>query len=77
MVTLGDRQMAQKIDTLEGDDEWKRFYLQVFMNTTSIYFIFDFLSTFENWTKTQCHSQCIFRRVIEELASRNVDNEHF
>nr|prf 100RNP protein [Spinacia oleracea] len=28
VVTLGDKQMAQRIDTLEGDDESKRFYLQ-------------------------------------------------
>ncbi|KAJ8423513.1 hypothetical protein Cgig2_030225 [Carnegiea gigantea] len=28
VVTLGDRQMAQRIDRLEGDDEFKRFYLQ-------------------------------------------------
>ncbi|KAL8152409.1 hypothetical protein V2J09_010169 [Rumex salicifolius] len=28
VVTLGDRQMAQRIDSLEGDDELKRFYLQ-------------------------------------------------
>uniref|UniRef100_A0A803LS91 polyribonucleotide nucleotidyltransferase n=1 Tax=Chenopodium quinoa TaxID=63459 RepID=A0A803LS91_CHEQI len=29
VVTLGDKQMAQRIDSLEGDDESKRFYLQV------------------------------------------------
>lgn len=28
VVTLGDKQMAQRIDNLEGDDEFKRFYLQ-------------------------------------------------
>ncbi|XP_057539754.1 probable polyribonucleotide nucleotidyltransferase 1, chloroplastic [Amaranthus tricolor] len=28
VVTLGDKQMAQRIDSLEGDDESKRFYLQ-------------------------------------------------
>ncbi|GMH09647.1 hypothetical protein Nepgr_011488 [Nepenthes gracilis] len=28
VVTLGDKQMAQRIDSLEGDDELKRFYLQ-------------------------------------------------
>lgn len=28
VVTLGDRQMAQRIDRLDGDDEFKRFYLQ-------------------------------------------------
>lgn len=28
VVTLGDRQMAQRIDNLEGHDEFKRFYLQ-------------------------------------------------
>lgn len=29
VITLGDRQMAQRIDNLEGADELKRFYLQV------------------------------------------------
>ena len=29
VVTLGDKQMAQRIDNLEGADEFKRFYLQV------------------------------------------------
>lgn len=29
VVTLGDKQMAQRIDNLEGADELKRFYLQV------------------------------------------------
>lgn len=29
VVTLGDKQMAQRIDNLVGVDEWKRFYLQV------------------------------------------------
>ncbi|GMP98250.1 hypothetical protein CsSME_00046210 [Camellia sinensis var. sinensis] len=28
VVTLGDKQMAQRIDNLEGADEFKRFYLQ-------------------------------------------------
>ncbi|WVZ05062.1 hypothetical protein V8G54_018408 [Vigna mungo] len=28
VVTLGDKQMAQRIDGLDGDDELKRFYLQ-------------------------------------------------
>lgn len=28
VVTLGDKQMAQRIDNLVGVDEWKRFYLQ-------------------------------------------------
>ncbi|XP_048497417.1 polyribonucleotide nucleotidyltransferase 1, chloroplastic isoform X2 [Beta vulgaris subsp. vulgaris] len=28
VVTLGDKQMAQRIDSLDGDDESKRFYLQ-------------------------------------------------
>ncbi|XP_074320800.1 putative polyribonucleotide nucleotidyltransferase 1, chloroplastic [Silene latifolia] len=28
VVTLGDKQMAQRIDNLEGDDDFKRFYLQ-------------------------------------------------
>ncbi|KAB2631667.1 polyribonucleotide nucleotidyltransferase 1 [Pyrus ussuriensis x Pyrus communis] len=28
VVTLGDKQMAQRLDNLVGDDEWKRFYLQ-------------------------------------------------
>ncbi|KAL9232962.1 hypothetical protein vseg_008014 [Gypsophila vaccaria] len=28
VVTLGDKQMAQRIDNLEGQDEFKRFYLQ-------------------------------------------------
>ncbi|CAJ1919575.1 unnamed protein product [Sphenostylis stenocarpa] len=28
VVTLGDKQMAQRIDCLDGDDELKRFYLQ-------------------------------------------------
>ncbi|KAL2575728.1 hypothetical protein AAZV13_16G032900 [Glycine max] len=28
VVTLGDKQMAQRIDTLDGVDEFKRFYLQ-------------------------------------------------
>nr|XP_011457629.1 PREDICTED: probable polyribonucleotide nucleotidyltransferase 1, chloroplastic [Fragaria vesca subsp. vesca] len=28
VVTLGDKQMAQRIDNLMGVDEWKRFYLQ-------------------------------------------------
>ncbi|KAL2922923.1 Polyribonucleotide nucleotidyltransferase 1 chloroplastic [Bienertia sinuspersici] len=28
VVTLGDKQMAQRIDNLEGDDESKKFYLQ-------------------------------------------------
>lgn len=28
VVTLGDKQMAQRIDSIEGDDEFKRFYLQ-------------------------------------------------
>lgn len=30
VVTLGDKYMAQRIDNLEGADEYKRFYLQVF-----------------------------------------------
>ncbi|THG14238.1 hypothetical protein TEA_009221 [Camellia sinensis var. sinensis] len=29
VVTLGDKQMAQRIDNLEGADEFKRFYLQL------------------------------------------------
>ena len=29
VVTLGDKQMAQRIDSLDGVDEFKRFYLQV------------------------------------------------
>ncbi|GFY98050.1 polyribonucleotide nucleotidyltransferase [Actinidia rufa] len=29
VVTLGDKQMAQRIDNLEGADEFKRFYLQM------------------------------------------------
>ena len=38
VVTLGDKQMAQRVDNLIGVDEFKRFYLQVFLNlTTSIF----------------------------------------
>lgn len=29
MVTLGDRQMAQRLDNLVDVAEWKHFYLQV------------------------------------------------
>lgn len=29
VVTLGDKQMAQKIDNLVDEEEFKRFYLQV------------------------------------------------
>ncbi|PKI69168.1 hypothetical protein CRG98_010435 [Punica granatum] len=36
VVTLGDKQMAQRIDNLEGDDEWKRFYLQYSFPPSSV-----------------------------------------
>lgn len=37
VVTLGDKQMAQRVDNLVGVDEVKRFYLQVTMQFLSLY----------------------------------------
>lgn len=36
VITLGDRQMAQRIDNLEGADELKRFYLQYSFPPSSV-----------------------------------------
>ncbi|CAF2103435.1 unnamed protein product [Brassica napus] len=36
VVTLGDKQMAQRIDNLEGSDEYKRFYLQYTFPPSSV-----------------------------------------
>ncbi|KAI4381595.1 hypothetical protein MLD38_007655 [Melastoma candidum] len=36
VVTLGDRQMAQRVDNLMGDDELKRFYLQYTFPPSSV-----------------------------------------
>uniref|UniRef100_A0A7N0UWQ6 polyribonucleotide nucleotidyltransferase n=1 Tax=Kalanchoe fedtschenkoi TaxID=63787 RepID=A0A7N0UWQ6_KALFE len=36
VVTLGDRQMAQRMDNLESDDELKRFYLQYSFPPSSV-----------------------------------------
>ncbi|KAK4770120.1 hypothetical protein SAY87_030652 [Trapa incisa] len=36
VVTLGDKQMAQRIDSLEVGDEWKRFYLQYTFPPSSV-----------------------------------------
>ncbi|KAM7279265.1 hypothetical protein ACFE04_006399 [Oxalis oulophora] len=36
VVTLGDKQMAQRLDNLEAVDEWKRFYLQYSFPPSSV-----------------------------------------
>jgi hypothetical protein len=39
VVTLGDKQMAQRIDNLDGVDEFKRFYLQVSSELNYLYLL--------------------------------------
>lgn len=39
VVTLGDKQMAQRIDNLVGVDDLKRFYLQVSMTFIASFLI--------------------------------------
>ena len=39
VVTLGDKQMAQKIDNLIDVDEYKRFYLQVSPELDNFYLL--------------------------------------
>lgn len=53
VVTLGDKQMAQRIDSLDGDDESKRFYLQVHKILCLLYF-FCFIGSGPGPTRSRC-----------------------
>lgn len=63
VVTLGDKQMAQRIDNLESDDEVKRFYLQVSLTLLplNLSFYFQHINLFQNANSYHLHFHIIFQ----------------